>query len=203
VSEKPRKGRSGVIFGVAVAALLVILGAEAVLFMGASGKNRTAAPGKITRLKEADEAINASAAAKIETFGDPEAKIQIEFYAPLPLAWHQKTIGLLRDYDKKHPGRIHVTLLPMGNSEADTKMEKRGFTCAVIMINGEYQFTLPDGREVELHRPVPPPSPKASEPEARPPYNCGGAGPSRAIIRIARHRVLSAGEWIPCFVHAC
>jgi hypothetical protein len=94
----------------------------------------------------------ASSSNQIETFGAKSAPIKIDFYAPLTLPWHQKTIGLLREYDKAHPGRIFVTLMPMGNSECDAAIQKRGVTCAVIFINGKNKFTLPNGKVVELYQ---------------------------------------------------
>jgi hypothetical protein len=94
----------------------------------------------------------ASSSNKIETFGAKSAPIKIDFYAPLTLEWHQKTISLLRHYDEKHPGAIFVTLMPMGNSECDQAIQKRGVTCAAIFINGKNEFTLPDGRKVELYQ---------------------------------------------------
>lgn len=89
---------------------------------------------------------------KIQYFGDKSAPIRIEFYAPLVLEWHKKTIGLLRDYDKQHPKRIFVTLMPMGNKECDKTMLARGFTCAVIFVNGQHEFTLPSGKKVDLQK---------------------------------------------------
>ena len=94
----------------------------------------------------------ASSSNKIETFGAKSAPIKIDFYAPLTLEWHQKTISLLRDYDEKHPGAIFVTLMPMGNSECDQAIQKRGVTCAAIFINGKNEFTLLDGRKAELYQ---------------------------------------------------
>jgi hypothetical protein len=42
--------------------------------------------------------------------------------------------------------------MPMGNSECDQEMEKRGYSCAVLFINGKTEFTLPDGRDVMLEK---------------------------------------------------
>jgi len=42
--------------------------------------------------------------------------------------------------------------MPMGNSDCDTEMQKRGYACAVIFINGENEFALPDGRTVMLEK---------------------------------------------------
>ncbi|MFB3881965.1 MAG: hypothetical protein ACE149_11930 [Armatimonadota bacterium] len=103
------------------------------------------------RPTEALQAI-ASSSNKIETFGEKSAPIKIEFYAPLTLEWHQKTIGLLRAYNEKHPGAIFVTLMPMGNADCDQAIQKRGVTCAAIFVNGKNEFTLPDGRKVELYQ---------------------------------------------------
>jgi hypothetical protein len=68
------------------------------------------------------------------------------------MEWHQGTIALLREYDRQHPGRILVKLMPMGLRECDDEMLKRGFTSAVIFINGEHAFALPGGRKVDLVR---------------------------------------------------
>lgn len=42
--------------------------------------------------------------------------------------------------------------MPMGQAECDADMQKRGFTCAVIFINGKNDFTLPNGKKVELYQ---------------------------------------------------
>ena len=123
--------------------LLSVLAVEAVLYL--RPKPESARPA------EALEAI-ASGPTEVETFGDPEAGIQIEFYAPLVLPWHAQTIGLLREYDQAHPGRIHVKLMPMGNAECDTEMHGQGYTCAVILVNGESEFELPGKGAVLLQK---------------------------------------------------
>jgi hypothetical protein len=126
-----------------VVALAAVLGVEAFLLLKPKPKPE--------RPPEALRAI-AAGANKTTTLGDPKGPIKIDFYAPLTLPWHQKTIGLLRAYDKQHPGRIFVRLMWIGNSEADAEMLKRGFTCAVIFINGEHEFTLPNGKQVDLQK---------------------------------------------------
>jgi hypothetical protein len=132
----------GIVFPIIVILLLAVLGVEGWLL----ARPKTARP------QEALEAIAQMEGQGVETFGDPSAQIQIEFYAPLVLEWHQKTIGLLREYDDSSPGRIHVSLMPMGHQESDTDMHNRGYSCAVILINDENEFTLPDGRTVALHK---------------------------------------------------
>ncbi len=139
----PTRGKSNVAFAVIVVALMAALAVEGYLL--------TRPKPKVERPEAAMEAM-ASSSNKIETFGDKSAPIKIELYAPLTLEWHQKTIGLLRDYDKKHPDAIFVTLMPMGNSECDQTIQKRGVSCAVIYINGGNQFTLPNGKKVELYQ---------------------------------------------------
>lgn len=139
----PRRRSLG--FAAIVLVLVAVLAAEGYLLL--VSKKPAARP------SEAETAIASAAGEnKTTTFGDPKAPIKIEFYAPLTLPWHQKTIGLLKEYDRKHPGRIFVKLMWMGNSEADAEMQKRGFTCAVIFINGKHEFTLPDGRQVDLQK---------------------------------------------------
>ncbi len=141
MSGAPRRRSSGLVFGIVVVVLVAALGIEGFLLL-------RPAP---ARPREAQEAIK-SGPTKITTFGNASAPTRIEFYAPLVLPWHAKTIGLLRQYDKAHPGRIFVKLMPMGNSESDQEMLKRGFTCAVIFINGEHEFTLPNGKQVDLQK---------------------------------------------------
>jgi hypothetical protein len=158
--SEPAKKQSNPLFLLVVVVLVAALGAEAYLLtrprravLGAEAAQRRTAGATAAgaRPTEATQAI-ASGPDQIEYFGDKSAPIKIEFYAPLALEWHQKTIGLLRDYVKKHPNRISVELMPMGNGECDEEMVKRGFTCAVIFINGKHEFTLPDGKKVDLQK---------------------------------------------------
>ena len=145
----PARRGSGRVFGIVVGVLAAVLVAQGcyLLYLWLKPKPQ------VERPTEAQAAIAAGTSENATTtFGDPKAPIKIEFYAPLTLPWHQKTIGLLRDYDKQHPGRIFAKLMWIGNSEADAEMEKRGFTCAVIFINGQHQFKLPDGRSVDLQK---------------------------------------------------
>lgn len=146
----PRK--SNVLFIIVVVVLIAALAVEGYLYLRPS--KARAKPQSGERPIKAQAAIVAStfSGQKIEEFGDSNAPILVEFYAPLVLEWHQKTIGLLRDYDKKHPGRIHVKLMPMGKSECDEEMTKRGYTCAVIFVNGKNDYTLPNGKKVELYQ---------------------------------------------------
>jgi hypothetical protein len=139
-ARAPRK--SSVWFVTIVVLLVAALALEGFLLLRPKPK----------RPAEAQPAIAAGQSQKVEEFGDPGAPIKIEFYAPLVLDWHKKTIGLLRDYDKKHPGRIYVKLMPMGQAECDAEMQRRGYTCAVILINGRNDFTLPNGKKVELYQ---------------------------------------------------
>ena len=126
--------------------VVVLIGA-----LGVEGFILTRPKPKVDRPQEAQRAI-AAASNNIETFGEKSAPTKIEFYAPLTLQWHQKTIGLLREYDKAHPGTIFVTLMPMGNSDCDSEMLKHGHKCAAILVNGKNEFTLPGGKTVTLQQ---------------------------------------------------
>jgi hypothetical protein len=139
----PARKKSNAAFIAVVVVLVAALGAEGFIL--------TRPKPKVDRPAAALQAI-ASSSNQIVTFGEKSAPIKVEFYAPLTLEWHQKTIGLLRDYDRKHPGAIFVTLMPMGRSDCDQEIQKRGVTCAVIYINGKNEFTLPNGRKVELYQ---------------------------------------------------
>lgn len=132
--------RSSPLFAVVVLILVAALVVEAYLYF----RPKAGEPPP-----EALAAIAGGASQKIETIGDPSGSIKLRFYAPLSLDWHQKTIGLLREYDEQHPGRIHVTLMPKGLEECDEEMN---YSCAVIYINGEDEFALPDGRQVTLEK---------------------------------------------------
>jgi len=140
----PARRSAGPLFAAAVILLVAVLGVEGFILLR-GGKPKASRP------REAERAI-ASASNEIVTFGEAAAPIKVEFYAPLTLEWHQQTIGLLREYDEAHPGLIHVTLMPMGRSDCDQEMLKRGYTCAVIFINGQNEFALPDGRKVSLEK---------------------------------------------------
>lgn len=143
MSEGTAKGGRNVVFITVVALLLAALVVEAFLLLR---------PKPPVRPAEALAAVAAGARQRVETFGEPGAPIKVDFYAPLTLEWHQKTIGLLREYNGQHPGRIFVRLMPMGNEECDKEINAKGITCAVIFINDENEFTLPDGRAVELSK---------------------------------------------------
>jgi hypothetical protein len=132
--------RSGLGFTIAVVVLIAALAVEAFIYFRPA---RNQAP------PEALEAIAQGASLQVETFGDQSARLKIRLYAPLTLAWHEKTIGLLRSYNEDHPSRIHVTLMPKGLEECDEEMD---YSCAVLLINGESEFTLPDGQEVLLEK---------------------------------------------------
>jgi len=144
MTEAPanRPSARGGLFPIVVAVLLSALLVEGFLLLRP----------KPSRPREAQQAIASGKAQQVETFGDPSAPIEIKLYAPLTLPWHVETIGLLRQYHKDHPGRIRVLLMPMGQAECDAEMEKRGYTCAVILINGKDEFTLPDRRQVTLQK---------------------------------------------------
>jgi len=145
MSQAPRK--SNRLFLVVVIVLVAALAIEAALLLRPKQAGRPATQDVAKRA----EAI-ASGPNEIETFGQATAPIKIEFYAPLVLEWHKKTIGLLREYDQQHPRRILVKLMPMGNSACDEEMTKRGFTCAVIFVNGQHEFALPNGKKVDLQK---------------------------------------------------
>ncbi len=92
--------RSSLGFTIAVVVLIAALAVEAFIYFRPP--------------PEALEAIAQGASLRVETFGDQSATVKIRLYAPLTLAWHEKTIDLLRNYNEEHPGRIHVTLMPKG-----------------------------------------------------------------------------------------
>ncbi len=143
MSEGTGKGGRNVAFITVVVLLLAALAVEAFLLLR---------PKPPVRPTEALAAVAAGASQRVKTFGKPGAPIKIDFYAPLTLEWHQKTIDLLREYNDQHPGRIFVRLMPMGNEECDKEINAKGITCAVVFINGENEFALPDGRTVELYK---------------------------------------------------
>jgi len=148
MSESAPKKKSSPVFAVVVILLVAALVVEAFMFTRPKPKTVVVED----RPAEAQAAIKAGSAQKVETFGDESAPIKIEFYAPLVLEWHQKTIGLLKKYNEEHPGEIFVKLMPMGEPECDTEIQAKGVSCAVIFINGENTFTLPDGKKVELYQ---------------------------------------------------
>jgi len=143
MSEQKMGDKKSSVFIIVVIILVAALAAEGYILLRQRANQRPA---------EATEAIALGEHQHVETFGDDDAPIKVEFYAPLVLEWHQKTIGLLREYDEQHPGRIHVTLMPMGQPECDAEIHGRGHTCAVIFINGTNEFTLSDGRQLTLEK---------------------------------------------------
>jgi hypothetical protein len=143
-NQSTPKSGSSALFYIVVVVLLAIIGYQVYVWQQA--------PKQVKPVQRPEAARNAikNADQTITTFGASSAPIKIKFYAPLALDWHKKTIGLLRDYNKKNPGVIFVTLMPMGNSKCDDEMNAKGYPCATILINDLNDFTLPKGRKVTL-----------------------------------------------------
>lgn len=99
----------------------------------------------------------------IADLGSPEAKILVKMCAPLHTDCHIDTANLLKALAQREPERVRVQLFDMRSPTGREEMQREGLSCATVLVNNRYEFTLvgPEGeRKVALwHRPN---SPQAS-----------------------------------------
>lgn len=99
----------------------------------------------------------------VADLGSPEAKILVKMCAPLHTDCHIETANLLKALAGREPERVRVQLFDMASPAGRAEMQREGLSCATVLVNNRYEFTLagPEGeRKVALwHRPN---SPQAS-----------------------------------------
>jgi len=99
----------------------------------------------------------------VADLGSPEAKILVKMCAPLRPECHRETANLLKALAQREPERVRVQLFDMGGPAGRAEIQREGLSCATVLVNNRYEFTLagPEGeRKVALsHRPN---SPQAS-----------------------------------------
>ena len=99
----------------------------------------------------------------VADLGSPEAKILVKMCAPLHTDCHVETANLLKALAGREPERVRVQLFDMRSPAGRGEMQREGLSCATVLVNNRYEFTLvgPEGeRKVALwHRPN---SPQAS-----------------------------------------
>ena len=102
--------------------------------------------------------------------GSPSAKVLVKFFAPLYADCHRKTADLLRGIAEQEPDKVHLQIFDVSdrsNPAARQEMMRERLTCATVLVNNRYEFTLKrDGQEraVQLfHKPNEPNSSYNSE----------------------------------------
>jgi len=99
----------------------------------------------------------------VADLGSPEAKVLVKMCAPLRPECHRETANLLKALAEREPERVRVQLFDMGSPAGRAEIQREGLSCATVLVNNRYEFTLagPEGeRKVALsHRPN---SPQAS-----------------------------------------
>ncbi len=99
--------------------------------------------------------------------GPPGAKILVKMFAPLQPECHRKTAELLKELAAREPQRVRVQIFNMATPEGRKEMNREGISCATVLVNNRYTFTLvgpEDEREVAFHhRPNAPQSSYRSE----------------------------------------
>jgi hypothetical protein len=86
--------------------------------------------------------------------GAPKARILVKMFAPLQTECHMKTADLLKSLAEREPDRVRVQIFDMATPAGREEMQKEGLTCATVLINNRYIFTIqtPTGpRKVALH----------------------------------------------------
>jgi len=85
--------------------------------------------------------------------GSPKAKILVKMCAPLQTDCHIETANLLKALAGREAERVRVQLFDMGNPAGRAEMQREGLSCATVLVNNRYEFTLagPEGeRKVAL-----------------------------------------------------
>lgn len=102
--------------------------------------------------------------------GSPSAKVLVKFFAPLHADCHRKTADLLRGIAEQEPDKVRLQIFDVSdrnNPAARQGMMRERLTCATVLVNNRYEFTLKrDGQEraVQLfHKPNEPDSSYNSE----------------------------------------
>lgn len=99
--------------------------------------------------------------------GSPQARVLVKMFAPLQSECHLKTAELLRGIAAQDPQRVRVQIFDVYQPAAREEMSRERLTCATVLVNNRYEFTLKgegEARKVQLwHRPNTPTSSYSSE----------------------------------------
>jgi hypothetical protein len=99
--------------------------------------------------------------------GSPNAKVLVKLLAPLQADCHRQTADLLQGIASEMPDKVRVQIFDVTEPAAREEMNRERLTCATVLVNNRYQFTLNQNgrkRAVELiHRPNTPESTYNSE----------------------------------------
>jgi hypothetical protein len=124
-----------------------------------------AATGKVERLGRG-EFVNPGRNPSRD-LGSPNAKVLVKFLAPLQSECHRQTADLLQGIAAQNPDKVRVQIFDVMEPAAREEMGRERLTCATVLVNNRYQFTLDQNgrkRAVELiHRPNTPESTYNSE----------------------------------------
>jgi hypothetical protein len=96
--------------------------------------------------------------------GSPEGKVLVKMFAPLAPQCHQETARLLQELAGREPERLRVQIFDMMKPAGRRELQRERLTCATVLVNNRYEFTLEGPRPVALsHRPNAPQSSYNSE----------------------------------------
>lgn len=102
------------------------------------------------------ELVNPGAAATLD-LGSPQAKLLVKMFAPMRTDCHRQTADLLKALAQREAERVRLQLFDFYHPAAREEMLREGLTCATVLVNNRYEFTLKSGsgeRKVQLiHRP--------------------------------------------------
>jgi len=86
--------------------------------------------------------------------GSPEAKVLVKMFAPLAPECHQKTAELLKELAAREPERVRVQIFDMASPQTTRpEMARERLTCATVLVNNRYEFTLGERKVSLSHRP--------------------------------------------------
>ncbi len=124
-------------------------------FDQAPAAGKTNAASELLRLGRG-EFVNPGEKATMD-LGAPDAKVLVKMFAPLGIACHQPTVDLLTELATAEPKRLRVQIFDVRDPASAGEANRERLTCATVLVNNRYQFTIPDGdkeRKVEFaHKP--------------------------------------------------
>ena len=141
------------------------LGDQVRLTLGPVKDGLRTAEGQVTYLGRGDF-ISPGAEPALD-LGSPKAKVLVKMLAPLQSDCHRKTADLLQGIAAREPDRVRLQIFDMSQPGARVEMGRERLTCATVLVNNRYEFTVKDKtgeRRVQLwHRPNDPNSTYKSE----------------------------------------
>jgi len=76
--------------------------------------------------------------------GARDAKVLVKMMAPLGPECHRLTLRLLEDLVARESRRVRVQVFDMASAAGQEEMRFERLSCATVLVNNRYQFSLPE-----------------------------------------------------------